>query len=314
MGCLCFRREPGKWRIISPARAALQAACNFTSRAPGAGCSVTERLGVCAAPKDAARTLGPGGFSGFFPHLCCPPVLGARGRGRVWTRTRRCSHGTCLWCAGCLRGLSACGAVLPYQVAGQSPGQGCPVAAEGGRAPGGVSAICRALGCPTDAAQSHAAPPQAHRAQCEGCRAPSHPCKVFLTAPRTAMGQQGWVTGSGPGTSSFLGCCDASPCTSSPRPCASPHPAGSPPCAGAGWRGLAVAPPLPARAGGCLQGLGRAWRPPLCPQRAGVRMLLVRTLQRDPWLEAAVSPIWKSLFSLAAEPGPFPALRADGAD
>lgn len=164
MGCLCFRREVGKWRIKSPARSALEAACNFTSRTLGAGCSVTERLGVCAAPKDAAWTVGPRDFSGFFPHLCCPPVLGARGSGRVRTCAHRCSQGTCLRRAGCLRGPSGCEMVLLYQVAGQNPGQGCPVAAEPGRAPAGSSALCRALGGLEDAAQSHATQLQARRA------------------------------------------------------------------------------------------------------------------------------------------------------
>lgn len=71
---------------------------------------------------------------------------------------------------------------------------------------------------------------------------------------------------------------------------------------------------LPARAGSRLQGLGHAWWAPLCLQRAGFRLLLVHTSQQDLWLETAISATRKSLFSLAAEPGPFPALLADGVD
>lgn len=41
------------------------------------------------------------------------------------------------------------------------------------------------------------------------------------------MGQQGWDTGLSLDTSSFLGCCDSSPCASSPHPCL-PAPCGEP--------------------------------------------------------------------------------------
>lgn len=71
MGCL------GKWRLKSPVSSALEPVCHFTSRALGAGYSVTEHLGACTAPKDTAWMVAPRGFSWVFPHLCCPLVLDA---------------------------------------------------------------------------------------------------------------------------------------------------------------------------------------------------------------------------------------------
>lgn len=106
------------------------------------------------------------------------------------------------------------------------PVQGCPVAAEPGRAPGGTSALCRALGQPEDAAQSHSTRPQAHRAQCEGCRAlrPAPRCRDPSNQARWAASVEG-SPGTDLDTFSFLGCCDLSPCSSHPwlqAPCGEP--------------------------------------------------------------------------------------------
>lgn len=88
------------------------------------------------------------------------------------------------------------------------------------------------------------------------------------------------------------------------HPCV-PEPCGSPPCTGAGWR-------LFPMAASTARSHPQVWAiPESTTLPPGIlRVLLVLTRQWDLGLSTAA---WERLLSLAAEPGPFPALLAGGA-
>lgn len=217
MGLLFPEEKTWERRAQKPVRAAVEAAVIVP---PQPGCSMTERLGACAAPQDTAwRSLG---FWGFLP----PPLLSPR---------------------------AECPASAKFGPTHMAAPRSCQVSLLGVTGLLLVaSSLCRAL-----RTQGKDMPPTCrhtgHRVRGTQtvipCRDPLQPFMLeqassWLFSPIPARfpwrHQRCWLPQGSKAvtlpqdTSSSLGCCDLSPCNSCAHPCV-PNLCGSPPCSGAGW-------------------------------------------------------------------------------